>query len=50
MRQLAWYWKIPINLVLIILFTFYGSTIEYATCQKRGDDCYFFDIIQFGGG
>lgn len=50
MRQLAWYWKIPINLALAILFTFYGSTIEQETCKKRGDDCAFFDAIQFYQG
>lgn len=50
MRQLAWYWKIPINLVLVILFTFYGSTIEQETCKKRGDDCAFFDAVQFYQG
>lgn len=31
--DIAWYWKIPINLVLVFLFFSYGSLTMWATCM-----------------
>jgi hypothetical protein len=49
LRDLEWYWKIPINLVLGFLFVCYGSLTMWATCEKRDEeDCWFQDQITFG--
>lgn len=50
-RELHWGWKIPINLVLVFLFTSYGAIIEKKTCDVREeDDCAYFNAVTFYSG
>jgi hypothetical protein len=51
LRNLSIWIKIPINLVLAIIFMSYGSLIPDDQCKVRDDgDCAFYDIISFYGG
>jgi peptidoglycan/LPS O-acetylase OafA/YrhL len=49
LRKLDWWWKIPINLVLVFIFLSYGSMTIPETCKKRDEfDCAYMTIVTGG--